>query len=247
MESFKEGVIGECDSRAVFVSLLKDNSILLSKSMLPQTVTAKERAWENVSDQFGKNTGKVTSVSQLKKLLNNMKSAIKKKTDVNATGNKAIKLLPWETDFMKILECNENPVFCKTPGALCIGLDVPSASASPICISTDENEAENGIVNSLPVNQPVKQIDISQKRSTKKVKLSAETNETSKLTTGQLQRLLLLEQIKLTRLQSQRESMLIAELESKNGNPECIEQRQEKENSVSLTEVNGELQEFLVL
>ena len=38
-------------------------------------------------------------------------------------------------------------------------------------------------------------------KKAKKLKLSAETEETSKLTSGDLQHLLLLEQIKLTRLQ----------------------------------------------
>lgn len=73
----------------------------------------------------------------------------------------------------------------------------------------------------------------------KKRRLTAETKETEKLTTGQLQRLLLLEQIKLTRLQSQREQMLINEMEKKNGNFQ--------EQPILVLEEENVLHEFVVL
>ncbi|KAK9871751.1 hypothetical protein WA026_014205 [Henosepilachna vigintioctopunctata] len=116
----ESSVTSGCDNRAIL--------IVLNKSMLPKVASAKEKAWGCLTDQFSKNVGKQTSVGQLKKLLNNMKTAVKKKTDVKATGNEPITLLSWEVDFLKISNSNENPVHCKTPGASCVGLGASSTS-----------------------------------------------------------------------------------------------------------------------
>lgn len=112
----ESSVTSGCDKRAIFVALLKDFSVVLNKSMLPKVASAKEKAWGCLADQFSKNVGKQTSVGHLKKLLNNMKTPVKKKTDDNATGNKPITLLSWEADFLKICDSNENPVYCKILG-----------------------------------------------------------------------------------------------------------------------------------
>lgn len=226
-------VVG-CDTRAVLVTLLKDHTIVLNKSLLPNVSIAKEKAWKLLSESFSTNTGKEVTVSQLKKLLNNMKTAIKKKTVVNATGNKIIKLLTWETDFLKILEANENPVFCKVPGAMCSGLNEkrPSTSRSDETSKDSESETENIGVDEMC--QEVKKTNVK-KMGNKKIKLFCETDETANLTTGQLQRLLLLEQIKLTRLQSKREEMLINNMKSN------------VDQSVFVVDEGENLNEFLIL
>lgn len=120
-------IIAGCDIRAILVALLKDNTVVVNKSMITKIVSIKENAWVCLAEQFSKNIGKETNVAQLKKLLNNMKSAVKKKSasakfHVSTTGNKPIKLLSWESDFLKIVESNENPVYSKIPGATCVGL-----------------------------------------------------------------------------------------------------------------------------
>lgn len=234
-------VVG-CETRAVLVSLLKENTIVLNKSLLPNISMAKEKAWKLIADTFSRKTRKVVSICQLKKLLNNMKSAIKKKTDINATGNKPIQLLAWETEFLKIIEANENPVFCKIPGAMCAGIDDsrPSLSSSNETSKGSDSDIENievGLDESRQDNpQETKKINI-EKMGNKRPKLSAETNETAKLTTGQLQRLLLLEQIRLTRLKSKREEMMIKKMMSK-----------EDDNSVFVfNNGGGDLNEFLIM
>lgn len=234
-------VVG-CDTRAVLVTLLKHHTIVLNKSLLPNVSIAKENAWKLIAETFSRKTRKVVNISQLKKLLNNMKSAIKKKTDINATGNKPIQLLAWETEFLKILEANENPVFCKIPGAMCAGTDEsrPSTSSSNETSKGTDSDTENievGLDESRQYNpQEAKKINI-EKMGNKRPKLSAETDETSKLTTGQLQRLLLLEQIKLTRLKSKREEILIKKMMSK-----------EDDNSFFvLNDEEGGLNEFLIM
>lgn len=234
-----ESLVGDCDTRAAFVSLLKDNSVVLKKSMLPAIQKAKEKAWVSLARIFSINTGREITVNQLKKLLNNMKSSIKKKADVNTTGNKPIKLLAWEKDFMKLLQADENPTFCKVTGALCVGLETDIPSSSKCTSVEDEIDGDLEEVETRNQNEKTNAIDQSTKKVVKKRRLTAETKETEKLTTGQLQRLLLLEQIKLTRLQSQREQMLINEMEKKNGNFQ--------EQPILVLEEENVLHEFVVL
>lgn len=243
----ESSVTSGCDNRAIFVALLKDFSVVLNKSMLPKVASAKEKAWGCLADQFSKNVGKQTSVGQLKKLLNNMKTAVKKKTDVNATGNKPITLLSWEADFLKICDSNENPVYCKIPGASCVGLG--ASSTSELNEENENREDEDDPVDMLASNQPITPVtcirksDATKLKKDKKLKLSAETEETSKLTTGELQRLLLLEQIKLTRLQAEREQLMITELNlraAQHRRTESVEQR-------VVVEEDDVLKEFLLL
>ena len=47
--------------------------------MLPKIASDKENGWACLAAQFSKSVGKQTSVPQMKKLLNDMKSAVKKK------------------------------------------------------------------------------------------------------------------------------------------------------------------------
>ena len=78
-------------------------------------------------------------------------------------------------------------------------------------------------------------------KKAKKLKLSEETEETSKLRTGELQHLLLLEQIKLTRLQAQREQMVIEELNQR------TRQHKQMESDKIVVEEGDVLKEFLLL
>jgi hypothetical protein len=59
---------------------------------------------------YQKNTGEKISVSQLLKKVNNMKTILKKKSDINRTGNKKIILRGWEQKLLELLEGeNSNP------------------------------------------------------------------------------------------------------------------------------------------
>nr|CAH7732342.1 unnamed protein product [Callosobruchus chinensis] len=90
-------------SKMIFVSLIKDHQVVLNKSMLPEMVAAKEKAWNEVNTEYSEGIGKTVIIAQLKKLLNNRKTDIKKKTDANATGNKPIKVNKWESEFLEIV------------------------------------------------------------------------------------------------------------------------------------------------
>ncbi|CAH1994299.1 unnamed protein product [Acanthoscelides obtectus] len=87
-------------SKMLFVSLLKNHRVVLNKYMLPKMVAAKEKACNEIKDQYSKGIGKVITIAQLKKLLKNMKTNIKKKTDTNARGNNPMKVNKWESEFL---------------------------------------------------------------------------------------------------------------------------------------------------
>ncbi|CAH1110044.1 unnamed protein product [Psylliodes chrysocephalus] len=128
--------------------------------------------------------------------INNKKTNVKKKTDKNLTGNKKIKLQEWEEEFLKILNYKKNPVFLKIPGACSIGTENGKENTSQI--STEIN-MDTQLLPSLT--------SIVQKRRQKRIK--QETEETKNLSTQELQRLVLLEQLNLARLQAKREQLMI--------------------------------------
>ena len=74
----ESNTIAGCDNRAIFVALLKNYTVVLNKSMLPKIALDGENSWACLATQFSKSIGKQTSVPQMKILLNNMKSAVKK-------------------------------------------------------------------------------------------------------------------------------------------------------------------------
>lgn len=201
------------DTRAMLTILLKDYPVVLEKSLLPAVVAKKDRAWKEIKEAYKKNTSKDVTVGQLKKLLNNMKTHSKKKTDYNATGNMPIKLVGWEKYFLQLLNTEENPVYCKVPGAVSVGVTLDVAGSSK-----ELENFEDGTEDFLEPTtyQPVQVVQnpSMKKKLPKKRKLSAETEETAELTTAELQRLLLLEQIKLTRLQIKREEDLLQKEQS---------------------------------
>lgn len=214
------------DSRAILTALLKDYPVVLNKSMLPHITSEKEKAWAALKMKYMHNTGKVISVNQLKKLLNNMKSSVKKKSDITMTGNRPINLLGWEKQFLELMKCDENPIFAKVPGGVVVGVN---SGAKRV---TEEIPTQS--IQNIPRTPNV----ISNK--VKKVKLSKETEETANLSTAELQRLVLLEQLKLTRLQMKREELLLNKLEQS----EKVEQQ---ERGVEVCDdTDGSLKDFLV-
>lgn len=57
-------------------------------------------------------------------------TAVKNKSDTTVTGNRPIKLLSWEKEFLDLLNSEENSVFQKVPGAMNVdvGLKVINTS-----------------------------------------------------------------------------------------------------------------------
>ncbi|KAG8304322.1 hypothetical protein J6590_096367 [Homalodisca vitripennis] len=130
--------------RALFVKLVTQHPVIIEKCKTPSAVKAKKDAWKIVSEDYSSATGKVVTVVQLNKLLSNMKSNIKIKTDKKQTGNKPIKMKSWETEFHDFLSQGNNPVFSKVPGSISIGTSSnPTTSATKTLAEVEQSDDEN--------------------------------------------------------------------------------------------------------
>lgn len=107
--------------RSLFVRLLADHKVVLEKSKTPAMKKAKKTGWDDLCSEYCAAVGKFVTVNQLIRALNNIKTSVKTKTDVKATGNKSIKLQNWERGFMELIE-DTNPVYNRIPGHVSVGL-----------------------------------------------------------------------------------------------------------------------------
>ncbi|CAH2001648.1 unnamed protein product [Acanthoscelides obtectus] len=119
-----------------------------------------------------------------------MKTEIKKKFDINKTGNQVIIYKSWEKLLMEMLEIHKNPIFKKIPGAVSVGanesITLAESSTSAISDTLAPSSAKE-------ITIPAKKIEKSHLPET----------ETQKLSTAELQRLVLLEQLKCCRMQQE--------------------------------------------
>lgn len=96
-----------------FVLELKEFPVLLDKSQVPAKKQAKNKAVDAFINLWQRRYAYTFSKKSLMKKINNMKTRLKEKTDINRTGNKKIKLVKWEEEFARLLKAEENPVFSK--------------------------------------------------------------------------------------------------------------------------------------
>ena len=98
-----------------FVKLLNKYPVLLNKSQIPSIKEAKGKAVTAFLTECNTLEGMALDKKALFKRINNMKSRTKGKADKSRTGNKPIKLLGWEKEFLELLQADSNPVFAKIP------------------------------------------------------------------------------------------------------------------------------------
>lgn len=79
-------------------------------------ICAKEKAWNSIKGKYEKFIRQAVTREQLKTVLNNLKTEVKKKSNTIKTGYKRVKLSEWEKDFISILEKFENPTLKKYKG-----------------------------------------------------------------------------------------------------------------------------------
>lgn len=90
---------------------------ILEKSQLPAKRAKKQIAIEKVVKEYRQLYGKDITSKALMKKVGNMKTRLKKKTDMNKTGNKRIPpLLTWETLMMEAMHADVNPTVAEIPG-----------------------------------------------------------------------------------------------------------------------------------
>ncbi|KAK9877466.1 hypothetical protein WA026_018574 [Henosepilachna vigintioctopunctata] len=175
--------------------------------------------WPNQCEQrFVENT----RASQLTKALNNVKSTVKKKTDVKVTGNRKKKLQPWEKTFLELIEY-DNPVFHKIPGNISVDTSAELPVQQPTSDDIQESLPNTETGRKTNKNEELKSQEIKKPMNTKsdadhhknKIRKSEEivsnheADGTKDLCTPQLQRIVLLQQYKLNKIKLEKETILL--------------------------------------
>lgn len=211
-EDDRDNGVDKKGERSLFVSLLKEHVVVLQKSKAPSVAKAKKEAWATLCADYSSAIGKMCTVGQLMKLLQNMKSQIKKKTDLKVTGNKAIKINSWENNFLKLIE-EDNPVYHKIPGGISVGTSLQKSNAEKDtekdclmedCLSETDEMGTNKSSDADRAKQKT--------RKSVKVVSTYETEETLGLSTPQLQRIVLLQQFKLNKMKCEKEALLLQKM-----------------------------------
>lgn len=178
---------------SVLMDVLKYDQVLLSKSQLPEIREKKKQSIEKIKVALLTYTGKPFDDKSIVKKIANLKCRVKVKADKNATGNRKIKLQPWEEEFLKLLNSEESPVFQKVRGAMSAGVPNEASNSLASCSSHSADKTMEFKENSIA----------KWKKVAKRTKLP-ETEETKSLSNDELQRLLMLEQLEYVRMKKQR-------------------------------------------
>lgn len=101
----------EVDKQSIFVNKLKENIIVFNKSQVPQIKKEKVRALDIITQHYKEILNITLTSKQVAKKISNMKVEVKKKFDMNKTGNKKIIFKPWEKMLMDLLEV-EKKILC---------------------------------------------------------------------------------------------------------------------------------------
>ena len=114
--SESDNEVEDTNEIATPVALLADHKVLLAKSQVPKIKQKKVEALAAITKDLAVNLGTTVDGAKVMKKISYLKARVKKKSDANKTGNRHIKLLPWESTFLKLLNVEENPIFTKVPG-----------------------------------------------------------------------------------------------------------------------------------
>lgn len=128
------------------------------------------------------------------------------------------------------MKSDENPVFVKVPGSVNIGTEF---------FKGNRDSVEN-TVQPVPVTSDATKN--WSKSTQKKRKLQSETEEIAQLSTSELQRLVLVERLRLTRLQIMREELLLKRLRESDTSTSSTQKEW-----VTFDDTDGVLKEFLIL
>lgn len=104
------------ENQLKFVNIIKEFPIILEKSNVPQMKRKRSAAIIEIKGRIEGELGLQISEFQIWKKLQNMKTRIKRKSDVNKTGNKKIVLKDWEKEFLDFLEADSNPAIVRMTG-----------------------------------------------------------------------------------------------------------------------------------
>lgn len=170
--------------------------VIVEKSQVPKLKNMKDEAIKVVTTKYEALYGKPLDAKGLLKKINNMKTRLKKKTDMKKTGNKKIKLLGWEKKLHTALQGDSNPTITRIEGAMQFGVGETHESVESLPskrkLSTEKPETHEA-VSAQPILPPKRKLPTDK----------FETDETKVLTNKELQRLVLLQQYRRSKIQQE--------------------------------------------
>ncbi|KAG8253210.1 hypothetical protein J6590_040869, partial [Homalodisca vitripennis] len=195
------------ENQAKFVKILKQFPVILEKSMIPECKRKRSCAMLEIKKLVEAEFKVCMTEGQLWKKIQNMKARIKKKADVNRTGNKKVVLKSWEEEFLNFMEADSNPSNVRMAGGMAAGVKPLTSLANE---ESDGDFSDEEEMEEVCLLQSAKKRKIETDASTsvqtshsKKRSNLPETEETKQLSTPNLQRLVLLEQLKYFRKSQQ--------------------------------------------
>jgi hypothetical protein len=100
----------------LFMDLISNNPIVLEKSQLPVVKEKKMVAYRKIQEVMFSSSGKKYDLKLISKKISNTKTRLRRKADINRTGNKPVKLKEKEKIVLKLMDSENNPVFQKPSG-----------------------------------------------------------------------------------------------------------------------------------
>nr|XP_047127222.1 uncharacterized protein LOC124808241 [Hydra vulgaris] len=161
-----------------------------------------------MQDQMFLATGTKFDIKTLAKKIANMKTRLKKKSDIHRTGNKSIKLSMSEVKLANLLDTEKKPTFTQIDGTISAGIDqTPSAETNSVFNNSLKSKTIFSLSPSVefPGNVKSSYRNTSSQASRsipKRLKLPGETKETMKWTNTELQCVVMLEQLKCYQLKN---------------------------------------------
>lgn len=115
-ESEKEGGEDLINEMTFIAEKVCAHPEILEKSQVPSMKIKKTTALTTIVEEYAKLFGKEMEIKTFMKKVNNMKTRLKSKADTNKTGNKRIRLLPWEKMMLETMHSEINPALSQIPG-----------------------------------------------------------------------------------------------------------------------------------
>nr|XP_054750769.1 uncharacterized protein LOC129256636 [Lytechinus pictus] len=209
---------GDLQLSALLSSMIKEHTVLVEKSQLPSIREKKAKAIQEVKARIAKTKLRVLDEKQILKKIANMKRHIKKKIELmNANERKTVTLCRWEQELYDVLKGKKDSSVSMVPNSHSMTSSfIPSSmpvtkpnntSLSDVTMATELAHEHDESCDGCKGEIELEYCDVTSHepmRGVKRSHLPGETEETASLTIADLRRLVLLEQLRYTRMKIRR-------------------------------------------
>ncbi|XP_041457794.1 uncharacterized protein LOC121410037 [Lytechinus variegatus] len=207
---------GDLQLSALLSSMIKEHTVLVEKSQLPRIREKKAKAIQEVKARIAKTKLRALDEKQILKKIANMKGHIKKKIEL-MNQRKTVTLCPWEQELYQVLKGKRDFSVSMVPSSHSMTSSIiPSSmpvtkpdntSLSDVTMATELVHERDESCDGCKGEMELEYCDVTSHepmRGVKRSHLPGETEETASLTIADLRRLVLLEQLRYTRMKIRR-------------------------------------------